>query len=238
MDARNQFALRYGIPVILVEGKQPRRAASSSARRRTRQALVRTLQHIVDWAAANGTGLAARPTTLADHPRVAVGCRYQPADAPARLLLEQVDSGQPKEVELPGRYTPTLRATQYARLPDAYAVPTALAGLNQLLAAHGFQSGSVASAPGHRPPRLVQQYMIENCVLSRRPDRAARQVSLATRSFRGSLAGYTCYGTDQRGGSCLAVLLEPNSKYGLARYGEYGLSLRPGDTYPILRCEG
>ncbi|NIN76701.1 MAG: hypothetical protein GTO26_02630 [Planctomycetales bacterium] len=235
VDARNHLALRYGIPVILVEGKQPPRRTTEAAGWRTQQAVIRTLHHIVAWS-IEYLGQPRDRTEQDPAPRrVALRCRYQPATAPAHLRLEQVDSGQLCDVVLPGPYTPSLRPTSYVSLPDAYAVPKALSRVVQLLAAHGWRGqplGPQRSAPG---PGLAQQYQIQNCVPSRRPHRAARQVQLATHPYPGSLDDYLLYPTAAAGGRCLAVLLEPHSKYGLARYDEYGLSLRPGQDYPVLR---
>jgi hypothetical protein len=151
--------------------------------------------------------------------------------------MEEVDSGRLCEVSPPGRYTPALRVTRRTPLPVAYAVPKTLETLRELLAAHGFRHQPVMPDRTSQLPPSVQQYAIECCVPSRRANRPARQVKLATHVYQGSLKDHVLYPTDQTGGNCLAVLLEPNSKYGLARYAEYGLSLQPGSHYPVLRCE-
>jgi predicted deacylase len=237
VDARNQFALRYGIPVLLLEGKQPPRRSRTATWRRTRRAMIRALQHIVDWSATCGTDFGAQlPAEPADG-LVALKCRYREAAAPARILMEEVDSGHLREVSPPGRYTPALRVTRRTQLPVAYAVPKAFKTLNELLAAHGFQYQPVVSDRTSPVSPSVRQYVIESCVPSRRPHRPARQVKLATQVYQETLQDHIIYPTDQTGGKCLAVLLEPNSKYGLTRYAEYGLSLHPGTAYPILRCE-
>jgi hypothetical protein len=49
------------------------------------------------------------------------------------------------------------------------------------------------------------------------------------------LSNYEIFSVNQEGGHSLALLLEPQSEYGLHKYKDLNLTLEPGLEYLILR---
>lgn len=234
IDARNMFALRYGIPTILLEGRQPsRRHDPSDAAARTVRALVRALDLLVGWAITNqhDSVRAVAPRAVADC--VPIGSRYAKPDNLCSLPFFDARDRTIRPVSLDGRYTPTVQVTDEIRLPAAYAVPRALQLTLETLIRHGFD--------WHAPPSdtmtTVRRYRITAVTASRRRDRSFAKFAASVTTARVPLDDYRIFPTGQPGGAALAVFLEPKSKYGLARYECSDIEVEPGRDYPILRCE-
>lgn len=258
IDARNMFALRYGIPTILLEGRQPsRRHDPPAASARTVQALTGALHLLVEWAitdqrrfvhtfashtASDGVSSAfdadcididgaVAPHAAADC--VPIGSRYAPPSDTCSLLFRSTLDGTIRQVTLDGRYTPTVQVTKEISLPAAYAVPNELPSTLAMLLRHGFDN--------HAPPRgtitTIQRYHVESVTPSRQRARSLGKITARVDTSQESLDNYRIFPTDQPGGAALAVCLEPTSQYGLARYDSSDIVVEPGLAYPILRCE-
>ncbi len=232
IDARNGLTLRYGVPTLLVEGRQPPRRSRPGGRatKRTRRALALTLEEVATWARAHRDQLTARPPRPTAGEETVIGCKYQAADRPARLLMQHVESRE--VIELPGEFRPTVFATHRVKLPHAYAVPRRLTPVAETLARQGYRFFEVG-----RDLHKVSQFRIGEITSSQRPNRPPQRLSLTRQTNSTPLDDYQIFPIDQEGGHALAVLLEPASKYGLARLATLGLTLATGHDYPILRCE-
>ena len=60
-------------------------------------------------------------------------------------------------------------------------------------------------------------------------------MTLSVQVESGSLDGHILVPVSEDGGAALAVLLEPASKHGLARFAEMELPVAPQSAYPIWR---
>jgi hypothetical protein len=228
-DARKGLTLRFGVPTILLEAREPRRGNVASARKRVTRTLEQALELVLIWARTHADHLRAERATPGPGDWFAVGSRYLEADSLFRMPFEDANTGTVRAVELPGAYTPQAVPTRGVELPHAYAVPANRKALLEVLRRHGFEStepGSVANVEYYRVGRIRSR---------RRPDRPPRVRAVRVVGTPDQLRECRIFPLDQRGGYTLAVLLEPESKYGLARFPDLKLSLKRKRKYPILR---
>jgi len=243
VDARNGLALRYRLPTVLVEarGRSTRDAPGLEAH--VLAGVARTLDLIVQWAQDHRAeligliGLIGPIGPIGDPPgravddSVPVRTRYRPAAGPCRLEFADARSGRIRTVDAPGRYTPELDGAGVVTLPRAYAVPRVQPGVLEVLWRHGFDLVRPA------PDRLerVERYRVEELTPSRRPNRSPHELRLSVRIEHGPLHDQLLVPVTAEGGAALAVLLEPASKHGLARFRELDLCLTPRSDYPVAR---
>ena len=227
-DARNGLALRYGIPTVLLEGRQPIRRDRPAVRERLQTVLQTAIFVILAWAEGNHQMLKAAKMPMTS---AVLRSRYL-ADAQARKLeFKVLPSGNIHRVALPGKYTPHLKVTQQLDLPQAYAVPAALTNLCSILIRHGFSHHMANQDEFMR----TQGYQLHAVVPSRRLHRMPRQLTLERVEEKRSLDNYFIFPVTPEAGTSLAVFLEPQSKHGLHRYSETGLTLTSNTVYPVLR---
>jgi hypothetical protein len=234
IDARNMFALRYGIPTILLEGRQPsRRHDPPDAAARTVRALNRALDLLVEWTITNQDQLIRPPNARAAADGVPIGSRYAMPDDTFSLPFRDAGDQTIRAVLLDGRYTPAVQVTDKASLPAAYAVPRDLRWTLETLIRHGFD--------WHSPPAnttaSVHRHRVTAVIASRRRGRSLGKIETSSITAQLPLDDYLIFPTEQPGGAALAVFLEPKSKYGLPRYETSDIAVEPGCDYPILRCE-
>lgn len=231
IDARNSLALRFGIPTLLLEGREPLPQAGHVGRERTRTALQTALALAVAWAEQHTVELTMPPPAGQPGSRVVVNSEYSPASRRCVLAFQEAHSDTIRDVVLPDLYLPEVRATEYAALPAAYAVPTRCRQLLAVLGRHGFPS--VPAEPA--VPVRVEAPLVRHVTPSARPRRAPLAMHVERQLSERPLDGYLLFPTNHPGGTALAVFLEPESKYGLARYASLKLPLTPNTLYPILR---
>jgi hypothetical protein len=185
------------------------------------------LRLIVQWAQENHARLTEAPPGPASVP---IRTRYRRASSPCTLAFADPHSGLIRPVELPGRFTPHLETKAQVNLPRAYAVPRTLPALVDVLRRHAF-----ALAPS-APDRVerIERYRV-NGLKAPKPNRSPRKIELQMSTEQQPLHDYLLLSTAARGGPALAVLLEPASNYGLARFADMGISMTPQSAYPILR---
>jgi hypothetical protein len=138
---------------------------------------------------------------------------------------------QIEEVTLP-KYDSDIRATKHIRLPSAYAVPTDKNSIIEFLHNHGFTSERVEDSS---KLQAVQKYLILSFDPPKVEGRSAKNVVTITGDEEVELSNYGIFSVNQEGGHSLALLLEPQSEYGLHKYKDLNLNLEPGLEYPILR---
>ena len=190
VDARNGLALRYSVPTVLLEGRQPARGDKPGTDRRCTDALKAALEFVARWTDENRNRLVRRPTVV-DEP-IALQTRGIASEMPYSMEFHDVERDCIRRIELPEPYTPDYEVTQAFALPRAYAVPASLTSLNELLERHGFA--------GERQDDDVLYPVMP-------------------------------------GSPALGVYLEPDSRYGLARYPKLGVQGEPTDRYQVLRVE-
>ncbi len=139
---------------------------------------------------------------------------------------------QIEEVTLP-KYESDIRATKQIRLPSAYAVPADKNSIIEFLHNHGFTSERVD--PDDSKLQAVQRYLILSFDPPKVEGKSAINVLLIRNKHEQDLSNYEIFSVNQEGGHSLALLLEPQSEYGLHKYRDLNLTLEPGLEYPILR---
>jgi hypothetical protein len=227
------LALRYGIPTVLIEGRQVRAVPHcSNSLQRVARAMIRAIERITAWAVEGKKQLAARPNVGRPGDQVPIRSRYLQIDDAVQLPMKCVSTGRIQNEEIEGRYSPHVVPTITVTTPTTYAVHRKCAVVNQTLERHGFQC--LRSTGG---PTQATQFQIVDVAPSKRDGRAPRHLQLSQHNVQIEPNDYLFYDVRQVGGHALAVLLEPGSKYGLARFDSCRLELHAGTYFPVLRCE-
>lgn len=230
VDARNGLALRYGAFSVLLEGRQPTRHDTADTKDRVLNAMTATLRAIVNWADANRSLLTRTIAPPRRGQPVTIRSGYTKTAQRSAVMFSDARTGEPVSVDVTDEYTPHVESTQTINLPAAYAVPVENNKLIELLHKHGFASCKIAGEG-----QVVQRYGIQKVNLSRRENRAPHRIDVEVLVERSTLDGYVTFPVDQAGGHSLAVLLEPQSKYGLVRFEEFGLPPKQGSVFSVLR---
>ena len=147
------------------------------------------------------------------------------------MNFKNTKTDQIEEVTLP-KYESDIRATKHIRLPSAYAVPVDKNSIIEFLHNHGFTSERIEDSS---KLQAVQKYLILSLDPPKVEGRAAKNVAMITDEEEVDLSNYEIFSVNQEGGHSLALLLEPQSEYGLHKYKDLNLTLEPGLEYPILR---
>jgi hypothetical protein len=233
VDARNFLSLRYNTFTILLEAREPLLEEGKNRRDRTISAQYEALLSILKWATRNTDFLLENSNTLTYKKRelIPIRCKYISSEQPFRMNFKNTKTNQIGEVTLP-KYESDIRDTKHIRLPSAYAVPVDKNGIIELLHNHGFTSERIEDGSKLQP---VQKYLILSLDPPKVEGRAAINVLLIRNKNEQDLSNYEIFSVNQEGGHSLALLLEPQSEYGLHKYRDLNLTLEPGLEYPILR---
>ncbi|MBA2459295.1 MAG: hypothetical protein H0V43_10125 [Gemmatimonadales bacterium] len=229
-DARNGLALRYGMPTLLLEGRQPTRMDAPPERAHIRDAMQMALESIVGWAEQNQNVVTSRLGAAEPGEQVTVRFRRVRETALCRLAFKDAVSNAIREVQLPGPLAGNVRATRDVTLPTAYAIPTTHGALLDLLARHGF-----SGRPTAPPIARVERYRVRRVRPSRHPGRPPRHMEIDTVEDTAPVTGHMLLPVTDEGGRALAVFLEPQSSHGLHRLDQMGLPLCSDSWYPVLR---
>jgi hypothetical protein len=234
VDARNFLSLRYNAFTILLEGREPLLDEGKDRRHRTISAQYEALLSILKWAARNTDFLLENSNTLTYKKRdvIPICCKYITSEQPFRMNFKNTKTNQIEEVTLP-KYESDIRATKHIRLPSAYAVPADKNRIIEFLHNHGFTSERLS--PNDSKLQAVQKYLISSFDPPKVEGGAAKNVETITDQGDEDLSNHEIFSVNQEGGHSLALLLEPQSEYGLHRYKDLNLTLEPGLEYPILR---
>ena len=231
VDARNGLSLRCGALTVLLEGRTPTRKDGPAGAERTIAAQHLALTGILKLARQFGETLAGNSdSTGRESEPVAVRCYYQRADHPLRLKFRDAITNEVKEVVFP-EFRGRLKVTRRINLPAAYAVPLECGEVIETLKRHGFDH----HVPQPQTAMPVERYFIESVRRLLRDGQTPKRLSIRKITERAPLGGYAVFPVEQMGGRALAVFLEPESNYGLHRYGELNLPLSANSLYPILR---
>lgn len=147
------------------------------------------------------------------------------------MNFKNTKTNQIEEVTLP-KYESDIRATKHIRLPSAYAVPADKNSIIEFLHNHGFTSERIEDSS---KLQAVQKYLILSFDPPKVEGKSAKNVVTITGDEEVDLSNYEIFSVNQEGGHSLALLLEPQSEYGLHKYKDLNLTLEPGLEYPILR---
>jgi hypothetical protein len=241
IDARNFLSLRYNTFTILLEAREPLREERKKQKKQKQTAQMRTISaqyeallSILKWATRNTDFLLENSNTLTSKKRdlIPIRCKYVPSEQPFRMNFKNTITKQIEEVTLP-KYESDIRATKHIRLPSAYAVPVDKNSIIEFLHNHGFTSERVG--PNDSKLQAVQKYLILSFDPPKVEGKPANNVLLIRNKHEQDLSNYEIFSVNQEGGHSLALLLEPQSEYGLHKYKDLNLTLEPGLEYPILR---
>ena len=234
IDARNFLSLRYNTFTILLEAREPLPGEGKNRRDRTISAQYEALLSILKWATRNTDFLLlenSNTPTSKKRDLIPIRCKNVPSEQPFRMNFKNTKTNQIEEVTLP-KYESDIRATKHIRLPSAYAVPTDKNSIIEFLHNHGFTSERIEDGS---KLQAVQKYLILSFDPPKVEGRSAINVLLIRNKQQQDLSNYEIFSVNQEGGHSLALLLEPQSEYGLHKYKDLNLTLEPGLEYPILR---
>jgi ABC-type multidrug transport system fused ATPase/permease subunit len=233
VDARNFFSLRYNTFTILLEAREPLRKDGKNERERTISAQYQALLSILKWA-TKCTDFLLDKSSLPSYKkgdRIPIRSNYILSEQPFKMNFKNTITKQIEEVTLP-KYRSDIKATKHVRLPSAYAVPEVKNSIIEFLHNHGFASERIKD---DSKLQAVQKYLILSLGPPKSDGKSAKKVVTITNDEKKDLSNYEIFSVNQEGGHSLALLLEPQSGYGLHKYSDLSLSLEPGLEYPILR---
>ena len=233
IDARNFLSLRYDTLTLLLEGREPLQENAKKEKEWIVSAQYQALLSILRWAVKHTLYLvdSPKPRTPARGNKIVIRCKYRIADHAFRIRLRNILTRQTEEAVMP-IYNPLMEATRYIKLPYAYAIPSHKNQIIEILHSHGFVSEHTSSFKLEH----IEQYLIQSVVHSDAKDKSPK-VSVLVRKGEKSLHNYLLFPANQEGGHSLALLLEPQSEYGLHRYSDLGLYLVSGLEYEVLRVK-
>jgi len=257
VDARNFLALRYNILTILVEAKEPlskekegkseeetpfsplfhlhntvskEKRVKSEEEERSISSQYLSLLSILNWARNNIMFLKRNSHSIVfkQGDLVAIRVKYEQSKEPFRMNFQNILTKNIEKVDFPVYYS-HIKPILYARLPSAYAIPIDKDNVINILHRHGFKSERI----NHSKIHPVENYFIllNDTVVKD----MEKSVSVILKKEDKDLYDYEVFPINQTGGHTIALLLEPQSEYGLYRYKEMDIQLDPGIEYPILR---
>lgn len=218
-DLRNGLALRYGVPTVLLEGRDPGRRAAASDLARTTGAERAALHAVVEWARAHADLLTRGPPVPVPGEPISIDGRWRDGGTAPLVPLRRESSGRVTAVAW-SRYSGERSTSMSVELPRAYAVRADLRGVLELLDRHEL-SGDEAVVP--RSALVTRASGPAGSALG-----TASSPGTGAAPYASDLNGYRTFSVHQRGGRALAVWLEPQSRFGIA---EAGL-LPPGTDAP------
>ena len=112
--------------------------------------------------------------------------------------------------------------SKFITLPNAYGVPNSMKDLIKLLQKHGFSSSSNFKS---KEPQIYYYRISEK----------SSKKQLKKKTITNKVSNYTLFPINQLGGRFLAILLEPESKFGLHKFSELKLKFSKNLEFPIIR---
>ncbi|MBA3750454.1 MAG: hypothetical protein H0X03_06105, partial [Nitrosopumilus sp.] len=231
IDARNFLSLRNNTCTILLEAKDPISKEENEIER-TISAQYIALLSILKWANQNMGYLVENSSVLPykKGDNVPIRCKYISSDIPFRRNFINTLTKKTEEVVFPC-YESSIRATRYVKLPFAYAIPIDKNRILKVLHNHGFKAEHLEDSKAY----TVEKYVILSLNPPKVENKPASKVEIMGTYKEQKLENYEIFSVNQVGGHALALLLEPQSEYGLYKYEELNLNLASGSDYPILR---
>lgn len=227
-DARNSLSLRYGIPTVLLEGRDPGRKGPSQGGLRTAEAQFEALRSIEAWASEHSEGLLRGPPIPEAGESVPLEARWTENGELWSVPFERAESGEAVRVPWP-RFAGELRVRSRASLPRAYAIRNDLTELHALLARHGITGDAIERSRS----ALVEP--VRSWEGPRETGASGTVAHSVPPPAPFDLAGYTSYSVHQRAGRALSVWLEAGPRSGLAALRAEREPARAGTGSPILR---
>ncbi|MCI4433248.1 MAG: hypothetical protein JHC41_06610 [Nitrosopumilus sp.] len=224
-DARNSLSLKFGAFCIILEGREPLKKDGIEGEKRTISSQYHALCSIINWAEKNKKEFEKKEHIPKMNELVPIRARYRESNEILKMELKNSKTKQTSEVNLK-RYSPNIEIAQFIEMPEWYLVPKSLTTLLEVLKKHGFSHHSKTNIQ-----KQVEVYHLKDSQTDRKTSKKRIKKKIKTIS----ISDYVIFPTAQLGGRFLALLLEPNSKFGLHRFPELKLNFSENREYPVLR---
>ena len=229
-DARNSLALRYGVLTILLEGRQPTKE-NGEEKKRLILAQYRALRSIIKWIKKHRNDFLENQKHIPIQDElIAIGSKYQSSNHALQMIFKNLKTKKPNVVTL-SNYSPKVEITRFINLPNYYAVPLDRTVLIDTLKQHGFSF----KRSNFSKTKKIEYYTLRSINHQGIMTRRMKRRTILKKAKKMKLDNYAIFPTNQQGGRCLAVFLEPKSMYGLHRYPKVNLSFSDNSEYPVLR---
>ena len=146
------------------------------------------------------------------------------------MTFKNLKTKKPNVVTL-SNYSPKVEITRFINLPNYYAVPLDRKVLIDTFKQHGFSF----KRSSFSKTKKIEYYTLRSTNHQGRITRRMKRRTILKKAKKMKLDNYAIFPTNQQGGRCLAVFLEPKSMYGLHRYPKVNLSFSDNSEYPVLR---
>jgi len=222
-DARNSISLRYDLFGIILEGKEPLRKEGITGEEKIISAQYTALCSVVNWVVKNKKEFKNnKPHIPTKGELVPIRAHYGNSN---KILTINLKNSKTKKIEKVSfkEYSPDVEITKFISIPNGYAVPNSHTSLLSILKKHGFSCN-----PKTNVTKEVEVYYLKES----KKEHSKKRIKKKTKEM--SLSSYTVFSTAQTGGRFLALLLEPQSKFGLYRFSALDLSFSNLE-YPVLR---
>ena len=222
-DARNSLASRYGLFSIILEGKEPLKKEGTLGENRTVMSQFCALCSIIDWLVQNKDEFNYTPHVSTKGELVPIRVKYRNSN---EIIELEVKNSKTKEISKKEfkNYSSGVEISKFIGLPSAYGVPNSLTKLVKLLKKHGFSSLDNFKIGKHK------MYYMKNS-----EGKKSSKQQIKKKIITDQISNYTVFPINQLGGRFLAVLLEPQSKFGLHRFPDLKLDFSKNSEYPIIR---
>jgi hypothetical protein len=234
IDARNYLSLRYDTLTVLLEGREPLSKDAKNEIERSISSQYFALLSVLKWAKSHTLYLSNNsPHALRynEGDRIPIRSKSVQSDQPFKMNFENTLTKEIEEVALPINFS-SVRPIRHIKLPSAYAIPVDKNHIIDHLHNDGFISERINDSKLQR----VEKYLILSSEPPKTKDDLPPYAAVIVTEEEQDLNNYEIFPINQEGGHSLALLLEPQSKFGLRRYDFLDLELVPGLEYPIVRC--
>ncbi len=218
-DARNSLALRYGVFSIILEGKEPLKKEGISGKNKTIESQFCALQSIIEYLVKNRDNFDFKPHVSVKGELVPIRQKYINSQKTIEIEIKNSKTKDPSKKKFQNYYS-DIEISRFISLPMAYGIPNYMTELIKLMKKHGFSSSKNYKFSKH------QRYYYKISEKS-----SKKQIKKKT--ITEQISNYTVFPINQPGGRFLAILLEPQSKFGLHRFSE--LKYPKNLEYPIIR---
>jgi hypothetical protein len=214
LDARNMLSLRYGVPTVLLEG---RRSSPDDPPifPPPHVVLLRAIEAVVEWAGIHAVFLQQPPDNRSySYDVVPVRCRYADSNSSTRYMeMQSATEGDIHVVPIPGPYLSFVKTIRAVYAPSVYAVPHSSRYLLEILARHNFMT----QASDRFRHATHETCRIAGATVPAGADSAAAELDVSQR-VRRNAQDFVLFPTRQPGGRALALLLDPESQFGVHRF--------------------
>ena len=218
-DARNSLSLRYGVFSIILEGKEPLKKEGTPGKNKTIESQFVALQSIIDYLVQNRKIFDFKPHIPIKGELVPIRTKYSNSNKTIEIEIKNSKTKDTDKKKFQN-YSSDVEISRFTSLPTAYGIPNSMTGLIELMKKHGFSSSNI-----YKISKYEQYYF--------KISEKSSKKQIRKKTITDQISNYTAFPINQPGGRFLAVLLEPQSKFGLHRFPE--LITSKNLKYPIIR---